>query len=107
MADIWEIRVTFAKKDQAMQAAKALLESRLAACVNIHAGLTSLYHWEGCLQQEAEILLSAKTHKRKLAKAMALIKKLHPYQLPAITAHPIVKGHAPYLKWVAGEVDEK
>ncbi len=103
MVDIFEIHSTFATRDEADLVAEQLVEARLAACVNIYTDATSLYRWQGLLHREKEVIFIAKTSKKKLEQAIDFIKKHHSYDLPAITAHPISDGFAPYLQWVEDE----
>lgn len=93
---------TFATRDEAISAARALLEARLIACANIIDGATSLYRWEGKLHQEQESILLAKTSKSQLDAAIIRLKEIHPYELPAIVAYP-AQAHAPYAQWVTNE----
>lgn len=83
----------------AAEIAKALVEARAAACVNIVPGVRSIYRWEEKIQDEAEVLMVIKTTRDRQAAAAELIKSLHPYDLPEIvlidaTASP------EYLQWV-------
>jgi periplasmic divalent cation tolerance protein len=103
MSEIYLLYSTFAKKDEAISAADALLAARLIACANIVDGMTSLYRWEGAVCREPEALLLAKTSRQALAKAMEMLKSLHPHTLPCIVAYPAQHGFAPFLKWVEDE----
>ena len=86
--------------------AKALLDTKLAACVNILPGLISLYNWEGELQDEKEVQLFIKTRSDLLeGKIIPLIRELHPYDLPEIIAIPVVGGSSPYLDWIIAEIE--
>jgi periplasmic divalent cation tolerance protein len=104
MAEIWLIYSTFAHDDEAVSIARALLDAKLIACANIHAGVTSLYRWEGEIKQEKEVGLTAKTDRAHVDAAMALIKKHHSYTLPCIVATPVTLGFAPFLEWVSQEL---
>ena len=79
--------------------ARALVEERLAACVNLVPGLSSVYRWEGKIQQEAECLLIIKSAV-EFEKLRARIKALHPYELPEIISVPIGQGDHAYLQWL-------
>jgi periplasmic divalent cation tolerance protein len=103
MSETHLIYSMFPTKDAALAAAKALVEKRLAACANITNGATSIYRWEGKIQQEEEATLIAKTTDGKLMAAMEEIKRLHPYRVPCIVSYPIAQGHAPFLQWIADE----
>ena len=80
--------------------ATALVEERLAACVNLVPGATSIYRWEGKLQRDAELLLVIKTAAERLAALTARVQALHPYEVPEIIALPITMGARPYLDWI-------
>ena len=101
--EIWLIYSTFKSKEEALSVAKALLEQKLIACANVQDGVTSLYRWEGAVQQEQETVMTAKTSKEKLQAAMEAIKALHPYELPCIIAYPVAQGMPGFLQWVANE----
>ena len=81
--------------------AEAVVSERLAACVNIAPGLTSIYRWEGQIQRETELLLLIKTRQAVYPQLEARIRELHPYQVPEIIALPIQTGSATYLNWIA------
>jgi periplasmic divalent cation tolerance protein len=105
MSEIWIVRSTFAKKDEAVFAARELLEARLIACANITAAVTSLYRWEDMVQEEQEVVLWVKTTAGKAKKVCARLGSLNHYQLPAIIAWPISLVDDDFAQWVADEVD--
>jgi periplasmic divalent cation tolerance protein len=80
--------------------AETVVGERLAACVNIVPGLTSIYRWEGRMQRDAELLLLIKTRQAVYSLLEARIRELHPYQIPEIIALPIQTGLAAYLDWI-------
>jgi len=80
-------------------AAKALAE-KLAACVTILPGATSLYYWEGKLEQEYEVQLLLKTDVAQLDDLFACLKSYHPYQTPELLALPVSHGEHDYLTWL-------
>lgn len=87
---------------EAEDLARALVDARLAACVNV-TGLQSFYRWEGAVQDEGERLLIVKTQHRLLDPLIERIRELHSYDLPEIIAMPIVGGSVPYLDWIREE----
>ncbi|MDD4566672.1 Divalent-cation tolerance protein CutA [Methanoculleus chikugoensis] len=87
---------------EAEDLARALVDARLAACVNV-TGVQSFYRWEGAVQDESERLLVVKTEHRLLDPLIERIQELHSYDLPEIIAMPIVGGSAPYLDWIREE----
>lgn len=80
--------------------ARALIEARLAACVNIVPGLRSIYHWEGRLQEGTEVLLLIKTTADRYPQVEAFIRERHPYSLAEIVSVPISDGLPAYLRWI-------
>jgi periplasmic divalent cation tolerance protein len=80
--------------------AETVVEERLAACVNLVPGLTSVYRWEGQVQRDAELLLLIKTRAAIYPLLEARLHELHPYQTPEIIALPIPAGSAAYLTWL-------
>jgi periplasmic divalent cation tolerance protein len=82
--------------------AKALLDGRLVACVNV-IPVRSFYRWKGGVCDDAEHLLIIKTTKEKSGEVIAAIRAIHPYEVPEIIAVPVIEGHAPYLEWVNQE----
>lgn len=103
MTGVFTLYVTCADKNEALKIAQALVEKRLAACANVYDNITSVYRWEGKVQQAPEAALFAKTTAEKLAEAQALVKRLHSYEVPCIIAYPISDGFPPFLQWVAEE----
>jgi periplasmic divalent cation tolerance protein len=87
----------------AMQLARALVDQRLAACVNVLNGCTSVYRWEGAVETAEELPVIIKTRASRYAEVEAAIRKLHPYELPEIVAVPVVQGLPDYLDWVTEE----
>ena len=83
--------------------ARTLIESRLAACVNLLPAVQSIYRWQGKIEEATEITLLIKTTSQHYDSLQQVIVKLHPYDVPEIIAIPIVAGYAPYLQWIATE----
>lgn len=84
--------------------ARALVETRLAACVSVLPGVTSFFSWEGKLSMETEVLLIVKSKRELFQKLCEAVKKIHSYSVPEIIALPIVEGASDYLKWVGEHV---
>jgi len=80
--------------------AETLVDERLAACVNLVSGLTSIYRWQGQIQRDAEWLLIIKTRRTVYSLLEARLCELHPYEIPEIIALPIQAGLADYLDWI-------
>lgn len=84
--------------------ARALVEARVAACVNVLPGVASIYRWRDELSREEEALLIIKTTAESFADLKREVLARHPYELPEIIAVDIAAGHAPYLEWIAASV---
>jgi periplasmic divalent cation tolerance protein len=95
-----QITTTTETKEQAEKIARHLVESKLAACVQITGPITSIYRWKGKMENSQEWLCLIKTREDFFDKVEAAIKKLHPYETPEIVAVPIVKGSREYLNWI-------
>ena len=80
--------------------ATALVQERLAACVNRIGGVRSTYFWDARLQDEAEILLIIKTTAGRLDELRTRLAALHPYEVPELVAIPVTDGNERYLDWV-------
>ena len=80
--------------------ANELVTGHLAGCVNILPGITSIYPWEGKIENSREHLLLIKSQASAYAGLEALIRKSHPYELPEIIAVPVERGQSDYLKWI-------
>ena len=83
--------------------ARTLVDERLAACVNIVAGVVSVFRWQGAVQEEGEVLLVLKTAADRLDALRERLVALHPYECPEVLALPVEAGHAPYLDWLTAE----
>lgn len=98
--DVHLLYCTCPDAEVAERIARALVSSRLAACVNVVPGLRSIYRWKGGIESDAECLLLIKTTRERIDALSNMIRGQHPYELPEIIAVPVVAGHAPYLDWV-------
>lgn len=83
--------------------ANALVERRLAACVNILAPCRSVYRWRGRIESAGEVPLLIKTTDERYAELETEIRTRHPYELPEVVAVPIERGLPAYLEWVGDE----
>jgi periplasmic divalent cation tolerance protein len=86
--------------ESARSLACRLVQSRLAACVNLMPGVQSIYHWQGVVEQATEVTLLIKTTQRQYHQLEQEIVANHPYEVPEVIALPVTDGHAPYLHWV-------
>jgi periplasmic divalent cation tolerance protein len=87
-------------RQSAEKIAQSLVNEKLAACVNILPGMTSIYSWKDQIECEQEHLLIIKTHRHQYAAIESSIRHLHPYELPEIIAVPIDRGLPEYLQWI-------
>lgn len=86
--------------------ADTLVGERLAACVNLLPGVTSVYRWQGKVEQASEVLLLVKTTADRLGALSARICELHPYELPEVIAVEVRAGLPAYLDWVAAQTQD-
>lgn len=94
-----------APPDDALRIARALVERRLVACVNVVPGVTSVYRWKGEVQADAESTMLLKTRTALLPQLTSVLLELHPYDVPEVVALPLdmAAGNAGYLAWVLEE----
>ena len=83
--------------------ARLLVETKLAACVNILPGVQSVYRWQGQIEQAEEVTLLIKTTREKYGQLQQTLVDAHPYDVPEVIALPLAEGYAPYLHWVVAE----
>lgn len=102
-AQLRVVLVTAPAEEVAEAIARALVDERLAACVNVVPGVRSVYRWEGSVEAAGEVLLVAKTRADRTTALAARVRELHPYELPEVLELPVVGGAAAYLDWVAKE----
>jgi periplasmic divalent cation tolerance protein len=101
VTDKFVVLVTCSGAAEARRIARALVEARLAACVNILPGtLTSVYRWKGKVESARERLLLIKTSRKRLAKLRTAVERLHSYDVPEFIALPIAAGSPKYLAWM-------
>lgn len=90
-------------RESALTLARALVDARVAACVNVLGGCTSIYRWQGAVERAEEVPVLIKTRAALYAEVERAIRAGHPYDVPEIVAVPITQGLAAYLEWVAAE----
>ena len=96
--------ITTADKAEAQEIGRALVESRLAACVNIIDPMYSIYRWEGQIQEDQEVVLIAKTTEKNMPALKDKVKSMHRYEVPCIVCLPVADGHGPFLQWIREQV---
>jgi periplasmic divalent cation tolerance protein len=97
------VYMTTESAEEARRIGRELVESRLAACVNILEGMSSLYWWEGEVQEGSEVVLIAKTRQGRLRDLIDKVKSLHSYSCPCVVALPILAGNPDFLAWIGEE----
>jgi periplasmic divalent cation tolerance protein len=100
MTDKIVVLTTCAVESDAERMARALVDGRLAACVNVVPGVRSFYRWKGETESSQEFLLIVKTSRDLFGALCAEMEKLHPYELPELLALPVVAGAENYLSWL-------
>jgi periplasmic divalent cation tolerance protein len=98
--------VTCGSEEEAVKISNALVEERLAACVNLISPVRSIYRWEEKIWDEKEWLLIIKTQRKRFQEIETRVKPLHSYSVPEIISLPIVEGSSSYLNWLV-EMTEK
>ena len=94
------VLTTASSRDEAKRIAKALVEGRLAACVNLVDGVESIYRWQGEVEEAAEVLLLIKPNVEKIEALETAVRHLHSYEVPEFLIFEVNGGSAAYLKWL-------
>jgi periplasmic divalent cation tolerance protein len=103
MTDVLVVLSTFPSAEKATEVGTILVDERLAACVSVAQGVTSIYRWQGGVAREVEVLALIKTTRDRFAALADRLAALHPYELPEIVALETADGSASYLDWVRAE----
>jgi len=98
------VLATAPSREVALEISRALVDRRLAACVNVSPA-TSVYRWEGEVRTEDEHLMVIKTRRTYVDDILDLFKDIHPYDVPELVALEVEDGSAEYLKWVRDETE--
>lgn len=97
-----EIQIACGSDDEARAIADALVDRRLAACVQ-QLPIRSTYRWRGAIERDDEILLLVKTTAARVPDIGRLVADVHSYDVPALTVVPVVDGGEDYLRWIRDE----
>jgi periplasmic divalent cation tolerance protein len=97
------VYTTYPSLVEAEKAGRSLVESRLAACVNILPGMVSLYRWQGKIERADEVVMIVKTRPELAERVKAEVAASHPYEVPAILFLPTEGGGEPYIDWILAE----
>jgi len=101
------VLVTSINMEEGQKIASMLLAERKVACVNVVKEVDSMFWWKNKVQYTKETLLIIKTNSAMLDDIVAMVKKVHSYEVPEVIALPIIGGSSDYLKWVNEEVNLK
>ena len=104
MSEEYGVVLISAPSEAGQLIARALIENRAAACVQIVPGVTTMYWWKEKVEYDEEVLLVVKTLQSRLEKIEYLLKELHPYEVPELVFLPIRGGSEKYLAWLAESV---
>jgi periplasmic divalent cation tolerance protein len=104
MTDYVQVLTTVSSAEDARRICDALVEDRLAACVQVAGPVSSTYRWHGGIEREREWQCLAKTEARLYAAVEAAIRRLHSYEEPEILAIPVLAGSRGYLDWVSASL---
>jgi periplasmic divalent cation tolerance protein len=107
MTDKIVVLSTCGSPEEAQRLARALVEKRLAACVNVIPGMRSVYHWKDAIEEEEEVRLVIKTSRPLLEDLRSEIERLHSYEVPEVIALQVVDGSERYLAWLDRELAHK
>jgi len=105
MSDIATVYAVFGSQEEAERIGRAMIEKRLAACVNILGSVQSIYRWQGTLETGAEVPALFKTSKAQAALLIAAISDRHSYDIPTICQWPIRNSVTEYAQWVLDETE--
>lgn len=103
MTDKIVVLTTCGSEDEARKLASVLIEKRMAACVNITSPVTSVYRWNGSIEQAHEWMLIIKSRRERFEELRVVLESAHSYELPEVLAIPVVEGSPNYLAWVEAE----
>ncbi len=106
MRDVVLVLSTAPDNASAETLARALVDERLAACVNVLPAMTSIYRWRGSVEQSAERQLIIKTTREALPALRSRFVELHSYELPEFIVLDVFSGGADYLAWIADQVSD-
>lgn len=104
MSEVLLVMTTFGDTETAQSVARELVARGLVACVNLLPGATSIYHWQGKLCEEREVVAILKTTREGFPALESALAEFHPYDVPEIIALPITAGSERYLAFVRDQV---
>lgn len=103
--DVCFCYMTAGSREEALKIGRALVGERLAACVNVIDGMTSVYRWQDEVQEDGEVVVIAKTRRELVPRLTERVLELHSYDCPCVVALPITGGNPAFLAWIAEETE--
>ena len=97
------VYITCRNTDEAKRVGENLIQSKVAACVNIIDGMRSMFWWEGKVEQDDETVLLAKTQVGLVGRLTDTVKSVHSDECPCVIAVPIIDGNPDFLRWIQSE----
>jgi periplasmic divalent cation tolerance protein len=97
------IYITTSSTEEALRIGRDVVALRLAACANVLPGVTSVFRWQGEVQEDGETALILKTRSELVEPLTKRVKELHSYDCPCLVALPIAGGNPDFLQWIAEE----
>jgi periplasmic divalent cation tolerance protein len=98
------VYMTASGLEEAKKIGREIVVARLAACVNILSQMSSVYIWEGKMEEASEVVLIAKTTAERVPELIERVKALHSYSCPCIVSLVVEEGYPPFLEWIAAGV---
>ena len=95
--------VTAGSREEALAIGRTVVEERLAACANVLDGMSSIYWWQGAVEEGSEVVIIAKTTAGRVGTIIDRVKALHSYSVPCVVALPIESGNPAFMQWIADE----
>lgn len=95
--------ITVSDREEGLRIGRALVEENLCACANVSENVTSIFRWEGEIQETTEAVLIAKTQRQHIDAIADLVKLEHSYDCPCVVALPIIGGNQDFLNWIDTE----
>jgi periplasmic divalent cation tolerance protein len=103
MTEYIVVFITAPQEEEALKIAQALVDDKIAACVNIVKNIRSIYRWQGKIEDDKEFLMIVKTRRDLFENLLKSVKRLHSYSVPEIIALPVIEGSEDYLSWLKEE----
>ena len=100
------VYITAGNREEAEKVGKALIEAKLAACVNIIDSMQSMFRWKGQVEKDSETVLIAKTRVGLVGKLNHKVAAVHSYDTPCVVAVPIIDGNPEFLQWIRDETEQ-